>query len=321
MKSKTKKGDPSTYVALMAIGFGILMGILNNPFPVILPSISVSVEIDSATIGSTIPTYTLIISPILVLVLFYLVGRNLDLKKASLSLIIAENFIGVIIGYIIGPILTTPGITLHLIPPLILSSLLPIFRLSLNLFFIEFTALAISTTRTSSGPENSQANRNQVLKLILIIALLYCFILGFFTSIVFLVWSMGLGMSELMIISFSLALISFLLNPVLIFLIFSKIGKKISHKTKLTSLILSLAIGNFAGYFIGYIIPPLAASLEMTSMLILFIPEYYYPISLLFVQLTALYIPFVKRMKRTPLSEYHESSLLLNSQKESSSTI
>lgn len=297
MKSEIEKGETSIYIAIMAMGFGILMGFLDS-YPAILPSISVSVEIDSMNISSTIPTYILLINPIFVLVLFYLAGKSLDLTKTRLGLLIFENFFGVIVGFTIGQILYLPGTLLHLIPLIIFFSLLSILGRSLNLFFIEFTALTIAFMKISYRAENSQASGDEFSKLLFIISLLSCVLLGFFSSYTFIFWFMELELVVLSFLYFAFAMIFFLLNPILIFMIFHKIGNKFNNRMKLTPLILTLIIGNFTGFFIGYIIPPLVASLETTSMLILFIPKYYYPIRLIFVQLTALYLPFVRRMKR-----------------------
>jgi hypothetical protein len=88
------------------------------------------------------------VNSVLIFICFYLVGRKIDLK-ANLALSILSLIVGAYVGKLLGQTM----ITLIVNPELLLGAVImgsePL--ISLQIFFVAFSALALHHIRTSEG--------------------------------------------------------------------------------------------------------------------------------------------------------------------------
>jgi len=95
-----------------------------------------------------------------------------------------------------------------------------------------------------------EQNNNHSVTLILVVSFVLSFVKGFFGSYPIIFWGLD-NIQNFLIYSPIFTLINIVISPILVFIVFYKIGKKFDLKSNLKSSIVRMLIGAYVGHFLA----------------------------------------------------------------------
>ncbi len=129
--------------------FDLVFGVLDG-YREFLPLTLRSQEISLASVGwymSMVSAISFVVSPVLLFIAMYLVGRRFDLKEklaSAIVLLLLGGYVGEAVGHLISPLIVF-GLNYDMVFASLTTSLIP--TITLSNFFVAFTGLATAYIR------------------------------------------------------------------------------------------------------------------------------------------------------------------------------
>lgn len=129
--------------------FGLVFGVLDG-YREFLPLTLRSQEISLASVGwymSMVSAISFVVSPVLLFIAMYLVGRRFDLKEklaSAIVLLLLGGYVREAVGHLISPLIVF-GLNYDMVFASLTTSLIP--TITLSNFFVAFTGLATAYIR------------------------------------------------------------------------------------------------------------------------------------------------------------------------------